>query len=298
MRSDIILCHGPLELGISPALGGCCTYLRRRSTASGAWVDVLRPMPVDCRDPFEAACFAMLPYSNRLFDGRLRRPGESDLILPPNCDRIALPVHGTGWMSVWDIDSQDANHVSLHYRHFANEHWPFDMDCTQRVVLAADAVHFEASIRNVGADPMPSGLGFHPRFALHPETLVTLGAQTVWAQDARGYPTHLEPVNGFPRYDYRLPRPADAVDLNHCFADWSGEATLDTPRDKVSVRVSASALLRHLVVYRLPGKSWLCIEPVSHATGALSLDTLASSVHGVHRLEPGQSLAASMEIRF
>lgn len=92
----LTLRHGPLELGLDVRLGGCCTYLRYQRGDDSPPLDVLRPLPPDCADPFEAACFVMLPFSNRLFGGRLRMPAGPDLTLPNNSGRVASPVHGVG----------------------------------------------------------------------------------------------------------------------------------------------------------------------------------------------------------
>lgn len=297
MGADIMLNRSSLELGIDSRLGGGCTYLHYRRADGLPPIDLLRPSPVDdCAVVFESACFAMLPFSNRLIDSRLRMAGGTGLTLPPNSDRVGVPVHGVGWMNDWEITAKESDQVTLTYRHAANVYWPFAMECTQTVRLTADGVRFEADICNVGTRMMPAGLGFHPRFALAADAVVTLGAPSVWLQDLAGDPTSLVPVQENERFDFLAPRLATSVDLNHCFAGWSGVATLDFPSIQLSMCLSASPELRHLVVYRLPGQPWLCIEPVSHAIGALSLDALASEHHGARVLRPGQCFSGSMEI--
>lgn len=296
MGADIVLSRSSLELGIDSRLGGGCTYLRYRRANELPPIDLLRPLPVDSAVAFESSCFAMLPFSNRLIEGRLRVVGGSDLTLPPNSDRVGVPVHGVGWMNDWEITAKQSDQVTLTYRHAANAYWPFAMECAQTIGVVDDRVRFEASICNRGNSNMPAGLGFHPRFALAPDTVVTFGAPSVWLQDSVGRPTRLVAATEDEYFDFSTPRLAQSVELNHCFAGWSGLAALDFPSDQLSVCVSASPELRHLVVYRLPGQPWLCIEPVSHATGALSLDALASALHGARVLRPGQFFSGSMEI--
>ena len=62
-------------------------------------------------------------------------------------------------------------------------------------------------------------------------------------------------------------------------------------------RARASARLRHLVVYRTHAQPWLCLEPVSHATGAFSLPHLHQPRHGPIELAPGRVLRGWMELR-
>ena len=180
--------------------------------------------------------------------------------------------------------------------HTPNDHWPFRMDCTQRISVTGNSVRFHASICNTGVTSMPAGLGFHPRFNLGPMARVTLGAGTVWLQDQRGYPAQCVAVQGAGRDGSLADGPALRMAMNHCFADWSGRAVLDLPERKLAVHLSASANLRHLMVYRLSGKPWLCVEPVSHATGAFSLEMMRSPVHGARLLEPGESLSGWMDL--
>ncbi len=296
MGADIVLRHKSLEMGIDSRLGGACTYLNYSRAHGLPFLDVLRQLPADSQVAFESACFAMLPFSNRLMDSRLRMAAGTDLKLPPNSERVAVPVHGVGWMNAWEVTAKESNQVTLAYRHAANAHWPFPMVCTQTIGVFDGCVRFEASVCNTGQSSMPAGLGFHPRFALTPDAVVTLGVQSVWLQDSLGCPTHSVDVTDHDSFDFSVPRSAQSVALNHCFAGWSGQATLDFPGHQLSVCLSASPELRHLVVYRLPGQAWLCIEPVSHAIGALSLDALASKLHGGRVLQPGECLSGSIEI--
>lgn len=297
MGADVSLRCGPIELGINPDLGGCCTRLIYQRNDRFAPADVLRPLPADSHDPFEAACFAMLPYSNRLLDGQLWMHSGDKLEIAKNCSRVEFPIHGVGWMHAWDVALVDADKVHMTYHHAADRYWPFAMDCTQTMTLTPDGVQVEASVRNLARTPMPAGLGFHPRFHLSPDATVTLGAKTVWQQDDRGYPMTRVSVHDQARFDYCAPTAGETIAMNHCFADWCGMASISRPLDQFSVRLTASANLRHLVVYRLAGAGWLCMEPVSHATGALSLESLQSNGNGAHMVSPGECLVASMAIQ-
>ena len=125
------------------------TRLRYCRSEWAAPHDVLRALPEDSCDPFEAACFAMLPFSNRLFDGQLHVPGREPLTLAPNCDRIDVPVHGVGWMSGWTIASISDHQVVLILRHASNRYWPFEMMCSQRITVTDEGVRFEVSVCNI-----------------------------------------------------------------------------------------------------------------------------------------------------
>ena len=293
MNPAIQLRLGTLELTLEPALGGCCSALRYHRRAN-APVDLLRPLASGITDPFESGCFVLVPYSNRLFGQRLLMRNSEALTLPLNRNPGRHPVHGVGWTKRWNVESSANAHATLAYHHAPDAHWPFEHACTLTVTLTTECARFELALRNLSNDSMPAGLGFHPYFALDPDALVRFAADSVWQQDAEGVPCSLDPVQANPRFDFARLRPAAAVELNHCFANWTGAAELRRPLHGLTVQVTADPGLSHLVVYRPPAQRWICIEPVSHATGALSLERVN---HGVRWLAPGATAQASMAIR-
>jgi aldose 1-epimerase len=84
---------------------------------------------------------------------------------------------------------------------------------------------------------------------------------------------------------------------DHCHAGWRGPVCLTHPRRQIALSVTASAELEHLMVYRRPGQPWLCLEPVSHATGALSLPALNTPASGARLLAPGERWSVWMNLR-
>ena len=295
MRNPIVLRQGMLELALEPELGACCSALRYHGGAGGP-VDVLVPLAPGNTDPFQSGCFVLVPYSNRLFGQRLLMPGSEALAIPLNRDKVSTPVHGVGWTKRWNVVSCSRESAVLAYHHAPDAYWPFAHECGLTVTLADSGAHFELTLRNLGGAAMPAGLGFHPYFALEPDALASFQAKSVWQQDADGVPNGMEAVAGNPRFDFSHPRPAQAVELNHCFAHWDGYAQVLRPHHALTVQLTAGPGLGHLVVYRPAAQPWLCMEPVSHATGAFSLKAMHSPENGVRYLASGASMVASMDI--
>jgi len=98
-------------------------------------------------------------------------------------------------------------------------------------------------------------------------------------------------------FDFHTRRLAHGIVLNHCLDGWSGAVTITRTAHGLQLRMTASPLLRHLVVYRTIGQPWLCIEPVSHATGALSLPELHHAPYGARMLAPGATEHAWMRFQ-
>ena len=129
------------------------------------------------------------------------------------------------------------------------------------------------------------------------DTLVSFRTAGAWLQDAQGVPQRIETGVADPHFDFEQPRLASEVELNHCFAGWDGVAELSRPSQGLSLRLVADPGLAHLMVYRPAAQAWLCLEPVSHATGAFSLKALCMPENGVRWIEPKESARVSMNIR-
>jgi aldose 1-epimerase len=239
----------------------------------------------------------LVPYSNRLYDGRLFTRQRGTLTLAPNREGVRHPVHGVGWSKRWELRASARSRVTLAYQHAADAHWPHAHACSLSVTLGPRSARFALALQNLSSEPMVAGLGLHPFLMLEADTMLHFSAKAVWDQDAAGWPRRLVPVAGHARFDFETPRRAQEVELNHCYAQWAGVAALHRPQQGLTVRVTADSALAHLVVYRPAAQPWICIEPVSHATGAFSLGALHGRAQGLRWLAPRRTLRASMEIR-
>ena len=81
-------------------------------------------------------------------------------------------------------------------------------------------------------------------------------------------------------WDFSASRPVDGLNLDHCFDGWDGRAVITWPRRGLRLDLSATQAFRHLVIYvpaRVPiGQPFFCVEPVSHANGAVGTTRLAA----------------------
>ncbi len=100
---------------------------------------------------------------------------------------------------------------------------------------------------------------------------------------------------------HRLPSPGldvdcDALDLDHCFDGWRGEAVLSDAR----LRIRLASNLSRLVVFTNPARDTVAIEPVSHVNNAVNLlgqEGMTADALGLKVLLPGESMTATMAIR-
>jgi aldose 1-epimerase len=294
MAEPLTLRNGSMALDVLPGQGACWQALRYAPAGRPA-MDILRPMPDAATDPFASGGFALVPWSNRLFGGRLMA-GDQSLSVPATREGIAHPVHGVGWQTGWQVERASGAEAVLSYRHSASDRWPFDHQSTQTLELRRRGARFGLTVANTSLRPMPVGAGFHPWLAADAGDTVAFDAATVWQQDAAGWPAKEQALTEAASFDFHTPRAVDGLQVNHCFGGWQGSATLERHAHGVRVRLTAAPQLAHLVVYRVAHAPWICIEPVSHATGAWSLPALHAADQGVQRLEPGAQFSVWMEL--
>ena len=101
-------------------------------------------------------------------------------------------------------------------------------------------------------------------------------------------PTHLVPHTG-------LDTDTGALTVDHCFEGWDGAALLQDPL--VQVRMQSS--LKHLVVYTVPGREVIAIEPVSHVNNALSHNAPGGKTPqalGIVVVQPGETYSCNLRL--
>src|SRR5690348_3758081 len=122
-RSVLSLADGDLTLELLPDLGAAVATLRYQGR------DVLRPTAAGADDPFETSAFALVPYANRIADGRFR-VGDREVRIERNAPGQAHPLHGHAWRKPWRDDSSARDHAVLSFEHAADS-WPWHHVATQ-----------------------------------------------------------------------------------------------------------------------------------------------------------------------
>src|SRR5262245_19387507 len=107
-----LACEG-LELDVCPAGGGCITAFRAmgqdlmRPADAAYWNDLV---------PNHSSCYPLVPYSNRIVDGRLTFEGRS-YQLPINSPSENHAIHGDGWLGSWTVLEADDRSLLLRFAH-------------------------------------------------------------------------------------------------------------------------------------------------------------------------------------
>lgn len=279
-RSDPI----PLELyrhawrlALRPDLGGC---------VAGLWWQghpVLRSTePAALTEARRAASYPLVPYSNRIADGCLPWQGREHA-LRLNVAGSPHSMHGVGFQRAWTVTHRTADAVELRLLHQPDEDWPFAFEACQRIMLLPRGVRFELSATHRGPQVAPMGLGWHPFFLKRAGSHLRAEVQGRWEMDERKLPAQHRPCAA-------LDAAVEALDLDHCYTGWSGQAHL---HDEVfDLRLCSST--RYLVIFTPPARPDYAVEPVSHANDAFHRDDPLA--HGLVALADGQTASAWMQI--
>lgn len=243
--------------------------------ASGP-IDLLRPANADAIASgrgSNASCYPLVPFSNRIANGRLSVDGR-EIVLKPNWPGVRHPMHGDGWARPWKVERHDGHSADLAYVHDGREGWPFRYRARQSFRLEDDRLVVGMSIENLEARPAPAGLGLHPFFTCDADAEFACQTRGVWRTDTEVLP--IERVAVPPEWDFAVSRPVDSVVLDNCFDGWNGHAMITWPRYGLRLDLTASEPFRHLVIYVPKGSRYFCVEPVSHASGAVGRSLLAT----------------------
>ncbi|MBS0643685.1 MAG: aldose 1-epimerase [Proteobacteria bacterium] len=248
------------------------------------------PGAVVAGDPHVMGWFPLVPYCNRIAQGRFTWRGRQYRLAPNFGDRPHT-IHGIGWQRPWTVESVAADRATLTLAHAADDSWPFAFDAAIGYVVTADAVVATLSLTNRAPDAAPAGIGLHPYIPKDNNAALRFNADGVWINTPDVLPLRHTPVP--PEWRFATPLEAAPMRLDNCFTGWDRSA--DVRAGAASMRIEASETFTNLQVFTPDWGDFFCAEPVSHVPDALNRPDLPPG-QAMHVLAPGESLAGT--IRF
>ena len=275
---------GDYALSLAPACGGSITAF--------AWRGKALMRPAAGASALNASCFPLVPFSNRIAHGRFAWGGRAIEVAPnfPDCNH-PHPIHGFGWLAPWEVREAQPSFAILSHNYPGGD-WPWLYRAGQQILLAPDGLTMKLSLTNIGGEPMPAGLGFHPFF---PRTAMTryrgLPAGE-WQNEGDCLPIALDRRKA--ARDWWGGAPVGSCTVDTVYAQRDGPLTIAWADRGVSLEIAPSANLPFTVVYTPENADWFCVEPVSHMTNAVNAPMAGS---GLVTLEPGNSHTCAMTLR-
>ena len=283
----LTLASGADRCDIIPALGG----------SIGSWTvngqSMLRPASVAsiaAADPFGVASFPLVPYSNRIGNGRFEWDGKQ-IALARNFSPEPHSIHGVGFELPWSVQSRTADSVVLGLRNRPGAAWPWPFEAQQRFALADGQLTRDLSAVNLADRPVPLAFGHHPYFPREGAYL-QFRARGVWLVGNDGLPSLL--VKPFDKFDYSTSMSVTRGDIDHCFTGWDGSARIAWQGQPLALDINASPELPNAVVCIRNDLDGFCFEPVPHVNDAVNRPDRAS---GMPIIQPGAAFTASIRFR-
>ena len=282
--SKVVLDNGVLAVELLPTVGGAMA--RMDWVADGVALPVLRPWVAGDAAappprPNQLACFALLPWSNRLacgfsYDG-------VDYPIAPNRAGDQYPIHGEGWLLAWTVGEQSPTHAVLTLDRSAGA--PFSYIATMTYALHGARLDLTLEVRNTGNVTLPYGVGLHPFMPRTAGVTLQAHARSVWRAGADKLPTHAEAPPEAWNFAAAKTLPTDAVD--HVFEGWDGSAHIAWPETGLSLAISADT--GYFIAYTPVGADFFCFEPVDHLINAHNAAG-GPELNGLTLLPPGATL--------
>ncbi|TPK85969.1 aldose 1-epimerase [Mesorhizobium sp. B2-4-13] len=286
----VSISDGIATVEVALAAGGAlASYRWWRDGSAVDWLRAADPAAIGRRDAGAMACFPLVPYSNRIRNGRFEFAGGP--IQLPTASDDPHHEHGHGWRHPWTVVSHGASMIVLRYRHAADS-WPWSYEAEQKISLAEGGLCMTIAVRNLSDAPMPVGLGLHPYFPSTPWTHVQARVSGMWETDAEVLPIrHVPPPVGA---DPSIGFDVSEVDFDTVFTGWARRARITWPEHGRQLDIEAEAPLDFLVLYTPPGEPFFCAEPVSNITDAFNRMGGKEIDTGRIVLAPGQKQSASV----
>lgn len=283
----IELKSGASVLRLLPELGG----------AVGGWTrdgrNILHPVSdpnLIAQHGTPVAGYALIPFSNRVAYGRFSFDGE-DFQLAENFGGEPHTIHGNAWEREWRVaEMQEARAVLILDHQGPPEQWPFTYRAIMTFVLGDRSLEVTIRFENTDQREAPVGFGFHPFFPRTGDTELGFNAGGVWVAGPDSLPKERLAVEGDWSFEPR--RLLAGAKLDNCYSGWNQSAELRWPSRGVGIRITASELFGHLVVYTPPGRDYLAVEPASNMTDAVNRMDIPDN--GLRVLRSGDALEGSV----
>ena len=215
--------------------------------------------------------------------------------IAPNLAAELYPIHGNGFSSGWTVESSESAGAELSLT--SHGPGPFRYEARASYGLQAGALTMRLTIANLGAEPLPFGLGFHPWIVREADTRLKAKAEWVVLETADHLPSGKALVSSHPQWNFSEGRSLPSRWINNAFLAWDGRATIVWSDRELALEIEAEPPLEVYILYSPSAEAdFFCFEPVMHPVDAHNLSGDPED-NGLVILQPHASLSAACRFR-
>jgi aldose 1-epimerase len=283
------------RLQVWPALGGA--LVAAHAAKGGEWLAVTRPVSAASladRDVRKLGGFVLAPFCNRLSGGSFSYGGRLHRVPANWPSDPGTAIHGASWQRPWSVAAHAADRLALSQR-VDEEGNAFRYEASLTFDVTGPCAGMLLTVRNVGEETLPFGLGFHPYLRRTPEAWVAFRASGWLEPDVRCYPEAWHPFSE--PWGEAEERPVLAFEgVDATFTGWQRTSRVTWPELGAALVIEASETARALHLYVPPREAFLCLEPVSHVIDVVNRRQFAPYGDMIP-LAPGGQMAMAMRWR-
>jgi aldose 1-epimerase len=277
---------GMLRAALCPRIGRLVSLQDLTNPLADDLIVPLSAWPDQDRQWAKAGAYPLIPYSNRIFNGRLRF-GEATVTVASHPDASPHSLHGHAHLLPWEDSSAGENAATLRVVSEPGPDWPWRFEAWQRFELRPQGLRLELGLLNLDTTTFPAGLGWHPYIRWQPEYQLRHDAKYWWPHDKDYFPKGQRvELNGS---DPLQSEPTAYLD------EWS-KVEVERP-GQPTLELTAGGSLNQLVVHFPLSRPYGCIEPVSHLTDAFNRAALGWEKTGARVVGPGETITGWIELR-
>lgn len=291
---EITLFTDKIKMGILPELGGAVSFFKYNQ--KDKFIDIMRPFEASNKgdDANNASMFVMVPFCSRIRGGSFVYWGITRK-MQKNHQGISDPIHGDGWKSSWEVQSQTDTKLELKLIHKKEDGgFPFSYESVVSYTLKDNQLKIDISVKNLNTLPMPCGFGIHPFFIKTKETELDFTSSVVWSNETD--PIFDKPYTTPDTWQFEGGKPIKNAVFDTCFGGFNKNASILYPELGTSVSIEADEMFGHIILYAPRGKNYFCLEPVSNATNAFNLAANGSIGTGMKSIGPNQKISGQITL--
>lgn len=288
------------QIGILPKVGASIAYGRVRY--GGVWIDVMRPTSeTDYDNPSLSSSFVMIPWSNRIREGKIHFHGTTHQLSNLKPDGTAM--HGDVRDREFKVIYADEITIRMQLKStdFNDINFPYKFVTEVEYRLFENDFFMSIRLKNIDHQEYPAGFGFHPYFVRGEGSN---SAQVQVPCDMYYELQHALPITGIPQpvpdeLDFRQLRPLSDIPVDDVFTSRKGSAPAKIvyPDWNLRLDMNADDIYKHFILFSPKDKPFFALEPITNTNDGFNLYDRGVADTGVFLLKPGQERQGTVRLR-